>query len=78
MSGFLMVRMVEIIAIAKARPYEIIPSKSPDFKCFWTSDPHCDAFQTRGIQNQIWIVDRTIRKLRNAKKNCSFSRDVIY
>ena len=33
-SSFLMVRT---IAIAIARPFEIRPSKSPDFKCFWIS-----------------------------------------
>ena len=70
--------MVEIIAIAKAWPYEILPSKSPDFKCFWTSDPYCNTFQTKGIQNQILIVDRTIRKLHNAKKIAPFFHDVIY
>ena len=27
-------RIVGTIAIAKAQPFEILPSKSPDFKCF--------------------------------------------
>ena len=50
MSGFWMVQFWNgwaiAIAIANARPFEIGPSKSPDFKCFqiWNgriSDPHC-------------------------------------
>ena len=35
---------VGIIAIAKAWPFDIWPSKSPDFQCFQISDHHCYLF----------------------------------
>ena len=49
-SGFQMVGTISIPK-AKAPPFEIPPSKSPDFKCFWIlnvqiSDPCCSKYNT--------------------------------
>ena len=59
---------VETIAIAKTRPFEIWPLKSPDFKCFWIfngqiSDPQCISVKLSSfyeIYNKIFIIELTL------------------